>query len=163
MYTVIFLAGCSATERATFSVPANYRTWQKATKRILDYEVPGHGATIRLIYGNDIAFSAAVTKDKNGADRIIMLDGSIIIKEIFNKRKDVGKTEPSLVIMVKDTRSRLAQDGWVYYKKSPGQPLQTVEGRMCIGCHEAANEPHPYFDKNTTGIFRDYLFTKYAK
>ena len=59
MYTVIFLAGCSATETATFSVPANYRTWQKATKRILDYEVPGHGATIRLIYGNDIAFSAA--------------------------------------------------------------------------------------------------------
>jgi hypothetical protein len=29
---------------------------------------------------------------------------------------------------------------------------------MCHGCHEAANEEHPYFDKNKTGLVRDYLF-----
>jgi hypothetical protein len=34
---------------------------------------------------------------------------------------------------------------------------------MCLGCHEAANEEHPYFDKNKGDAFRDYLFSPFVK
>jgi len=47
--------------------------------------------------------------------------------------------------------------------KKPGEEWMEVKGRMCVGCHEAANEKHPYFDGNKKEMFRDYLFTLIAK
>jgi len=157
------LLACSGKNNTAFTVPSDYRTWKKPVAKILDYPVPGHGPTFRVIYGNRTAYSAKITKDTSGTDKIAMPDGSVLIKEIYKTRKDVSRKEPKLTIMVKDARSKSALNGWRYYNKEPGKPLLLVEGRMCVGCHEAANEPHPYFDKNIRGIFRDYLFAKYAK
>jgi hypothetical protein len=61
--------------------------------------------------------------------------------------------------MVKNSAAPGAQAGWLYYLKRPGRQPAPVTGRMCHGCHEAANEEHPYFDKNKKGLFSDYLFS----
>jgi hypothetical protein len=91
-----------------------------------------------------------------------MNEGSVIVKEIYKKREDVNKAEPVLTIMVKDSKSKDSIDGWKYYMVEPEMKPSLVSGRMCVGCHEAANEQHPYFDRNKEGIFRDYLFVKIA-
>lgn len=160
---IILLSGCAGKDPDAFTVPVDYRTWGKPVDKILNYPVPGHGATYRIIYGNKAAFLSKVTKDQRGDEMIVMPDGSIIIKEVYKTRRDVGRTEPVLDIMVKVSTNRAARNGWLYFVKNPGKPLVRVEGRLCIGCHESANEPHPYFDKNKKGIFRDYLFVKFAK
>jgi hypothetical protein len=160
---VVLLLACSDKNNKAFKVPSDYRAWKKPVAKILDYPVPGHGPTFRVIYANRTAFSAKVTKDASGTDTVSMPDGSVLIKEIYKTRKDVNRKEPKLTIMVKDAKNKLALNGWLYYNKEAGKPIMLIEGRMCVGCHEAANEPHPYFDKNTRGIFRDYLFAQYAK
>jgi hypothetical protein len=163
LLTLALLSGCSNKQEEKFTVPANYRSWKKPVKKLLDYPVPGHGDTVRVIYGNKTAFTAVLTKDKTGTDMIDMPDGSIIVKEIYKRKRDVNRKEPELTIMVKNARSTQALHGWFYYVKKPRKPLIRIDGRLCIGCHEAANESHPYFDKNKKGIFRDYLFASYVK
>ncbi|OHD67378.1 MAG: hypothetical protein A2W19_00235 [Spirochaetes bacterium RBG_16_49_21] len=160
---VTLFLSCSTREEGGFTVPPDYRSWGKPVKKLLDYPVPGHGPTFRVIYANKTAFTASVAKNQTGTARITMPDGSIIIKEIYKKKGDVNKKEPELTIMVKNLKSKLSLHGWFYYVKHPGKPITRIDGRLCIGCHEAANEPHPYFDKNAKGIFRDYLFTSYIK
>jgi hypothetical protein len=64
--------------------------------------------------------------------------------------------------MVKDSKNDNSIDGWKYYMVEPGKKPLLMSGRMCVGCHEAANEQHPYFDKNRDAMFRDYLFVKIA-
>ena len=91
-----------------------------------------------------------------------MKDGSVIVKEVYQKRNDINNAEPVLPIMVKDSKSRNSLDGWKYYMVEPGKKPLLVSGRMCVGCHEAANEQHPYFDKNRDAMFRDYLFVNIA-
>ncbi len=51
--------------------------------------------------------------------------------------------------------------GWMYYVKKKNIPLMNVRGRMCTGCHEAANDPHPYFDGNKEKRYRDFLFVPF--
>ncbi len=160
---VALLFACAGKNDSVFTVPSDYRSWEKPVKKVLDYPVPGHGPTFRVIYGNGTALSAKASKDTTGTDQILMPDGSILIKEIYKSKKDINKKEPKLTIMVKNSKSKSALNGWLYYNKEPGKPVMLIRGRMCVGCHEAANEPHPYFDKNTKGIFRDYCFAKYAK
>jgi hypothetical protein len=144
-----------------FKIP-DYRSWEKPVNRILDYPVPGHGASYRIIFANDVAFGAVVKKDDRGIERVEMPDGSIIIKESYLKRKDISKRKiRDLTIMVKRSNDPKAQNGWLYYVKFPPKKITRVDGKMCIGCHEAANEQHPYFDKNAKNIFRDYLFTPF--
>ena len=70
---------------------------------------------------------------------------------------------PILTIMVKDSENKDAKDGWLYYMIPPGKDAKMIKGKMCHGCHEAANEEHPYFDKNKNSIFRDYLFAPFVK
>ena len=154
------ISGCSSSEDL-FTVP-EYKGWKKPVNRILDTPVPGHGATYRIIYANDTAFSSKITEDKSGRKRVLMNDGSVIVKEVYQKRNDINNAEPVLTIMVKDSKSRNSLDGWKYYMVEPGKKPLLVSGRMCVGCHEAANEQHPYFDKNRDAMFRDYLFVKIA-
>jgi hypothetical protein len=66
-------------------------------------------------------------------------------------------------IMVKRSNDENALKGWLYYVKFPDKEIKRVDGRFCLGCHEAANEEHLYFDRNKRGIFRDYLFVPLAK
>ena len=90
-------------------------------------------------------------------------DGAVIIKEVYKTRRDIGRAVPELTIMVKDRSHSRALDGWLYYLKKPGKDAVLIQERMCVGCHEAANEEHPYFDGNKKRLFRDYLYIPLGK
>lgn len=160
---ILLLIGCPGKGEKTFQVPEDYRSWKKPVNKPLDYQIPGHGSSIRIMYANDTAFAARITKDSDGNKRIIMPDGSIIIKEAYKRKEDINNKIRDLTIMVKNSTDKNAMHGWLYYMQKPGKDIMRVDGRMCIGCHEAANEGHPYFDKNIKGMFRDYLFVPFVK
>ncbi len=145
----------------SFTVP-EYKEWRKPVNRVLDTPVPGHGATFRIIYANDTAFESEIIAEASGRKRVVMKEGSIVVKEVYKRRADVNRADPELTIMVKDSKSLNSLDGWKYYMVEPAGEPQLISGRMCVGCHEAANEQHPYFDQNKDAIFRDYLFVKIA-
>ncbi len=144
-----------------FDVP-DYKNWKRAHDKVLDTPIPGHGASYRITYGNDIAYKSKIIKLASGS-RVVMNDGSIIVKEVYDKREDIGVKTPGLFIMIKNTKDPDAVNGWAYYSKKPDEEAVEVTWRMCVGCHEAANEKHPYFDGNKKEMFRDYLFTLFAK
>ena len=155
---------CKNENNFNYSAPKDYRTWKKATDKILDYSVPGHGASFRVIYANDIALKAQKIKGKDGNDQLIYPDGSVIIKEVYKNKNGVNRVSPKLYIMYKDTSGKDSLEGWHYLVQNPdGKPAQAITSRMCIGCHEAANDKHLYFDKNPDRIFRDYLFINVLK
>ncbi|HOP65385.1 MAG TPA: cytochrome P460 family protein [Spirochaetota bacterium] len=146
----------------SFQIP-DYKTWNKVIPQVLDRPVPGHGATFRVIYANETAFSSEIVTDDTGVRSVKMKDGSIIVKEVYKKREDVGYKVPDLLIMEKRGSDPESLNGWRYYLKKPAEKTVEVRTRMCVGCHEAANEKHPYFDGNRDEIFRDYLFISIAK
>ncbi len=161
---VVFIGGCSQKKQEIFfALPDDYKKWKKTVDKVLDYTVPGHGATFRVIYANDIAFKPAREKDLQGRERVVMKEGSIIIKEIYKRREDINREIPLLTIMKKESANELAIKNWLFILKKPGQKAEAVTGRMCIGCHESANEAHPYFDNNPGNLFRDYLFAPILK
>lgn len=160
-FLVSLLFSYCSKESSKFTVPA-YKSWKKPVDKIVDTPIPGHGESFRVIYANDIAFSSNIVKEGN-VQKVRMNEGSIVVKEVFEKREDVEYKIPGLFIMVKDSRSPDAINGWVYYMKKPGKDAVEITWRMCVGCHEAANEKHPYFDGNKNDMFRDYLFTLIAK
>jgi hypothetical protein len=160
----IIALSCAEEKLTLYNVPKDYRLWKKPVTKVLDYPVPGHGATFRVIYANDLSFKAKRSKDANYNERIDFPDGSIVIKEVYKKREDINLKEPQLTIMIKDTGNKDALDGWLYYVKNPkDKQAKLISGRMCIGCHEAANDKHPYFNGNPKGIFCDYIFVDIAK
>lgn len=144
-----------------FEIP-DYKNWAKPVNEVLDAPISGHGATFRIIFANDIAFKSKIVKGTTGS-RVYMDDGSVVIKEVYEKREDIGVKTPGLFIMVKEMKNPEALNGWVYYMKKPNEEIVEIKGRMCIGCHVAANEKHPYFDGNKNEMFRDFLFVKIAK
>ena len=155
---------CSKKIEQDFLIPKDYRLWKKAYADVLDYPVPGHGDTIRVIYANEKAFQAKIVEDKYYNSRVIFPDGAIIIKEVYKNRNDINMAEPELTIMKKDSIHQDALDDWIYYLAKPGEKFaKPIKGRMCIGCHEAANDKHPYFTGNPRGIFCDYVFIGIAK
>lgn len=160
---IILQLACSKEEKQVFNIPRDYRLWNRPAK-LLDYPVPGHGPTFRVIYANDIAYKVKTDKGADGYKHALYPEGSVIIKEVYEKQKDVNWADPELTIMVKDSSNEDAKEGWLYYVRQPGEKQATlIKGRMCIGCHEAANERHPYFDGNTADVFRDYIFVDIAK
>lgn len=161
MFLLFFVFQCGDKEKE-YTVP-QYKNWKKVTPSVLDTPVPGHGSTFRIIYANDTAFASKIVADQAGQKRVVMNDGSIIVKEIYKKREDIGYKIPELFIMEKNSTDPEALNGWEYYVKKPAEKGFEVKTRMCVGCHEAANEKHPYFDGNREEIFRDYLFTRIAK
>lgn len=159
--SAFLLTSCGkGSDPGKYTVP-DYRKWKKPVPGVLDNPVPGHGATFRIIYANEKAFSMKMATGEGGVREMRMSDGSVIVKEVYDKRADIGKKTPTLTIMVKDSKSPDALDGWIYYVKKPEKETVVVKGRMCIGCHVAANEAHPYFDGNREELFRDYLFVPF--
>ncbi len=148
-------------ENEQFTIP-DYKNWKQPVNAVLDTPISGHGESYRLIYANETAFKSKIIKEIDKS-RVSMNEGSVIVKEVFEKREDVGYKIPGLFIMIKNSNDPDAINGWVYYMKKPGKDAVEVKWRMCVGCHEAANEKHPYFDGNKNGMFRDYLFTLIAK
>lgn len=163
MSAMIFLLSCSKGNKSeVISVP-DYKKWKKPVNEIMDYPVPGHGAGFRIIYANDVSYSAKISTGANGLKKTVFPDGSYIIKESYKNRQDIGKKEPVVYGMIKNSSSPEAVSGWIYYVKKPKEPLKIITTKMCIGCHESANEKHPYFDGNRDDSFRDYLFVPIAK
>jgi hypothetical protein len=161
LFFIIFvvLAGCSGkNEVQKFEVPKDYKTWKKPVKNVLNYEIPGHGNSQRIIFANKTAFDPDVVKTATGEERILFKEGSILVKEVYKKNANIATSEPALTIMKKESKNKQALNGWVYSIKRPGKEPVVVTTRMCVGCHESANEGHPYFDKNKKGLFRDYVF-----
>lgn len=144
-----------------YAIP-DYKTWKRAAAGVLDTPIPGHGESYRIIYANDIAFQSKIVREGIG-QRVVMNEGSVVLKEVYETKADVGYKVPGLFIMKKDINYPSAINGWIYYMKKPGEAVVEVNWRLCVGCHEAANEKHPYFDGNKENIFRDYLFVKIAK
>jgi hypothetical protein len=132
-----------------------YRGWKKGSPAPITGPLPGHGAGARLIYGNGIAFSPLVVKGKGGDGSFEMRDGSVVIKESYGGIDRIGVEAPMLTIMLKLKEHPLAQEGWLYFVKRPGSDPVLITGRLCIGCHESANEGR---DGRGSRIFRDYLF-----
>lgn len=157
---VTFISACKKDEEH-FTIP-DYKKWKRPVIEVLDTPIPGHGESYRRIYANDIAFQSRIISGDRGA-RVQMNEGSVVVKEVYEKREDVGSKTPGLFIMIKESKDPEAINGWVYYMKKPGEETMEVKWRMCVGCHEAANEKHPYFDGNKNEMFRDYLFTLIAK
>ncbi len=162
IFTLSFFGLASCKEKTTqFAIP-DYKNWGKPVSAVLDTPIPGHGESFRLIYANDIAFQSKIVKEGSEL-KVKMNEGSIVLKEVYDKREDVGYKVPGLFIMVKDSKDPQAINGWIYYMKKPGMDTMEVQWRLCVGCHEAANEKHPYFDGNKNNMFRDYLFVPIAK
>ena len=152
--TLLVMTACTSQGSTSFSLPEDYRSWKRPIKRVLDNPVPGHGASYRIIYANGKTFEG---KKIDGL--FTVPDGAILIKENYVSRKDIKKGKYfDLTIMVKNSKAPDAVAGWLYYVKEQDKPVVSVKGRKCVGCHEAANEPHPYFKKNPRGEFRDFLF-----
>lgn len=141
-----------------FIVPADYKSWKQPANKILSYSVPGHGKSFRRIYANDKAFQVRISNN-DSEKKYIFPDGTIFIKETFQKEEDVDNKNPGLTIMIKDSLNEKGTDGWIYLMKEPDKenPVQ-IESKLCTGCHTAANDTHPYFDGNQAENFRDYIF-----
>ncbi len=162
---LVVTSACEKQEKQAFvPIPVDYKSWHQPLKKSLDYQVPGHGDSRRIIFLNGEARKARKVKDDKNKDMVDFPDGAIIIKEVY-KREGAGyQVTPQLVVMVKNRKNENAQDGWLYYVRNPGSPqVKLIDNRFCIGCHEAANEIHPYFDNNLEGIFRDYVFLNVAE
>jgi hypothetical protein len=159
---VLFAEGCKK-EKKSFIVPKDYKKWQRVNKKPLRYAVSGHGVGIRMIYANKISFKPVIKKDAAGKVMTYMKDGAIIIKETYKNQKDFKENKINFfTIMVKDSKNPQALNGWMYYMKPMAKkPMSLQKSRMCVGCHEAANDSHQYFDGNKEGLFRDYLFAKF--
>jgi len=165
----LFLAGSSCEKEEpkppVNPIPADYTSWNQPAGHPLEYPIPGHGKSRRIIFANKVALQAKIQKDENNNDAVNFPDGSIIVKEVYQQNNDgTFKTDPQLTVMVKDRNNKDAQKGWLFYVKNPGnEPPTLIKNLTCIGCHEAANENHPYFDNNLKSIFRDYVFINIAK
>lgn len=152
---VATLAGC-ANEPELVLPDLSYEAWTPTTTAALDFPVPGHGAGLRRVFMNDIGWSASPTPARD----ITYPDGTVVVKEVFATAAPSADALPqALTIMVKDSDSEMARDGWIWLVKDPVTGEETLfADPFCIACHENANEEHPYADGNSQEYFRDYLF-----
>ncbi len=160
------LAGaCTPSEAPAppFSLPDDWRRWRRPVEGLIDTPVPGHGMSIRRIYANPAAFSPRVTRSDGRVVRVELPEGATVVKQIFEDRAEVGQVPGRLFIMHKDPDHRMATFGWRFFIQKPDGPPTPVTSKACHGCHAAANEPHPYFDKNPSGVFRDCLFVPFYR
>ena len=65
--------------------------------------------------------------------------------------------------MIKRGGHALARGGWLWVIGDPSTGTEkVVDHELCHDCHAAANEPHPYSDRNPGGDFRDFVFLSYG-
>ena len=165
MVSVCVLCACEQQKYQEWDpIPVDYQSWHQPLKQPIEYAVVGHGESRRIIYVNELALQAKHVENKYGQKLLRFPNGAIIIKEVFRFRNNGYEPHPQVVSMVKDTNDPKAQDGWLYYVRNPNNPqVKQIDSRLCSGCHEAANESHPYFDNNPNSQFRDYVFIDLVK
>ncbi len=161
----LLIAACSPDETPAppFSLPDDWRQWRQPVEGLIDTPVPGHGSSIRRIFANAEAFSPQVTRSGGRVIRVEMPEGATVVKQIFEDRAEVGQAPGRLFIMHKDPDYHKTTAGWRFFIKEPDGPPTPVTSKSCHGCHAAANEPHPYFDKNPHAAFRDCLFVPFHR
>ena len=159
--TLIMISSCSTPEAEPF-LTAEYITWEKTVAEPLTYPIPGHGATRRVIFINDIGTSVSVTSEE-GKERYDYPVGTIIVKENYEDLE--GTSLVNITIMVKAPEHKSAMAGWVWLVKNPktGDENVFTESSFCLTCHVGANEEHPYGDLNPASEFRDYVYFPYRK
>ncbi|MBN1534730.1 MAG: cytochrome P460 family protein [Spirochaetes bacterium] len=159
---VLSLIGCGGhdvTEEVAKSL-RDYKGWRRVSTAVATDPLPGHGAGARIIYGNDTAFRPRMMKGRGSMERMVMRDGAVLVKESYAGGDRIGVAVPMITIMVKMPGHPLAQEGWLYFVKRPGRDPVLITGRLCIGCHESANEGR---DGRGMRLFRDYLFLSLPK
>jgi hypothetical protein len=154
----IIVLSCNKGNISTVFIPDDYKNWS-ITADNLNYPVPGHGSNLRRIFINKIG-EGVVSSETDNLISQIYPEGTIVIKEIFSSSAPGENEEPAvLVVMIKDSTSADARADWVWAKKDiQSGDIKTFESETCLECHNNANEPHQYGDKNPKGDFRDFLF-----
>jgi len=143
-------------------VPADYRGWTRVPAEPLRYPIPGHLDNARVAYINPIGMQAvSETRDGRVFDRYP--EGTVIVKEIFSSlQADVTKTPQRLTVMIKASGDKRTRGGWLWVVADPSTGREEIiDWEFCYECHAAANEPHPYGDKNPNGEYRDFAFFPY--
>jgi hypothetical protein len=146
-------------------IPGDYRGWEKTTKALLNYPIPGHLDHYRIPYINRIGMDVKV-ETKAGRVTYAYPKGTIIVKEAYRSlAAPKPGEEPVLVYaMIKDPENPNARGGWVWVLKDTTTGKESVDqSPLCLGCHSAANDTFPYGDKNLNADFRDYVFFPYRK
>ncbi len=138
-------------------VPADWTSWRKPVDKVLNYTIPGHGDKARVIHINPAGWDYAVGA---AAGRLEFPVGTIVVKEIYASGNPApGEKPTTLDVMIKAPDDPDARGGWVWVVKDLASGKETViTTTFCQSCHGNANSPHPYGDRNTKGVFRDYLY-----
>jgi hypothetical protein len=155
LLAVVGATGC-AREESPPVADADYSSWQLSTEARLDFPVPGHGSGLRRIYVNEQGATAGL--DANGD--VEYPDGTVFLKEVYAEADPAAGTDPQmLTVMVKAQDDPRSIGGWLWVVRDPAAGTENISGEgFCIGCHESANESHPYGTGNPDANFRDYVF-----
>ena len=154
------LASCSGGEVSL--VPADYRSWSRATERPLDYPVPGHLDNYRVVYANDAARRWS-TETRDGRTIVTYPAGAVFVKEVYagSGRPAEGASPQMLTVMVKAPGDRRAVRGWLFVTRNPATGEEgVVKQQLCAECHAAANDRHTYGEGNPAGELRDGVFIR---
>jgi len=152
------LASCTHKEEEVYGTP-DYPTWKRTTDTLLNYPIPGHMNRLRIPRMNAKGFTVVPTREGNKLHWDFPED-TVIVKEVYATTTPApGEAPVQLTIMVKDPADPRSQGGWLWITRDLPNGKETVfMGNFCVTCHENANEPHPYFDKNPNSEFRDYVY-----
>ena len=156
----MLITGCEETEEPEELIPPDYDSWERTIDEDLNFQVPGHGETLRRIYINPLGEEVAITTSSSGTRRYEYPAGTLIVKEIYPSPESPPTADPVMITaMLKAPEDGRARGGWLWITKNLASGEERVlQEEYCLTCHENANEPYPYQDGNPNGEFRDYTF-----
>jgi hypothetical protein len=162
LLAVLAVDGGCRPEASGALLPTDYRSWSRFPEKPLDYPIPGHLSSDRVIYINEQGAKARVEQDDN---RLVERypAGTTIIKEIYpGRRTTEGQLPKSLSAMIKAPAHDQARGGWLWIVKdiATGRE-QIIDYELCFDCHTDANGQHPYGDGNPDREDRDNIFLPY--
>ncbi|MEM5947026.1 cytochrome P460 family protein [Spirochaetia bacterium 38H-sp] len=155
---IMLFFSCSAGKK-DYTIEDDYRSWKRTTNIELDYPIPGHGSAYRRIYINPTGENVKIEK-KGNWESYIYPEGTVIVKEIFNKKPAGEEKADILTAMIKAPNDPNSKNGWVWIMQR-GNTATIITDPFCVTCHENANESHPYGDGNPGAVFRDFVFFPY--
>jgi hypothetical protein len=155
----VLAAGCGPAAPVSL-LPADYASWQEATKVELNYPIPGHESNYRIDRVNPIGFTYRPAAS-GGVATYSYPEGTVFAKEIYAGLGDPAPDAKPIQITfaVKAPKDPRARAGWIWVLRDVAAGKETiVTGSFCVDCHANANEKHPYGDKNPKQEFRDSIY-----
>ena len=162
LVTLVAATACRRPPEVRWVPPSEeYSSWSRWPNDPLDYPIPGHLNSRRVILINEVGKGTTI-ETQAGRVHETYPEGTVIIKEIYSPSVSVDTGPERLVAMVRSPEHPQARGGWIWVTKdlSTGKE-QVIEYELCFDCHADANEPHPYGDGNPNGEYRDYVFFPY--